>query len=575
MEFLLTSLAALLLGPALATAFRGSDRVLAGLDGFVIAAIVGLVTLHILPHAVAGGGLAVMAAAVAGLLLPSVVERRLHGRGARNASRGVIALVVIGLAIHALLDGAALALPGDHDHHHHESEVLLAFGVILHRIPVGLAIWGAARPVWGGRGAMVLVAVVAGATALGFGAGEAVLGALTGPFLGAFEALVAGSLLHVVAGHRLPALASSSPHRITAAIGAILGVVVHVVLLDDHAIPEPDAGLPAAETFSTLALLAAPAVLGGFALVAGGAWASARFAAALKSATRPVARAFRRAGAGVLGLSAPGDDAPDIAPRPMIGPLALLISLPLLGPEVSAVRVGVALLVLVGLSLLRHASRDERHAGGDWRDRFVATLDHEAPWLVAGVALAAMLEPVLSCSLFESIPAAWQAAIAVVVAAPWYLSAAGMTPLAAVLLHKGAAPGAVVAFLIVGAGCALWAPTCDDRDHRFELRRDGALAIVLALASAWIVDGLLETTTAPALHAEAALEPASVALVAAAVLALLTVVALIRQGPRGFIAQITGHGEDAHDLHDHHGHGDHDHHGHHHGDHHHPDDGPG
>ncbi|TNF36620.1 MAG: hypothetical protein EP329_05020, partial [Deltaproteobacteria bacterium] len=252
MEFLLTSLAALLLGPALATAFRRSDRVLAGLDGFVIAAIVGLVALHILPHAVAGGGLWVMAAGVAGLVLPSVVEHRLHGRGARSASRGVIALIVLGLAIHAMLDGAALALPDEH--HHDESEVLLALGVILHRIPVGLAIWGAARPVWGGLGAMALVGVVAGATALGFGVGDAVLGTLSGPFLGAFEALVAGTLLHVVAGHRIPVLASAAPHRVTAAVGALLGVAVHILLLDDHAIPAADAGLPAAATFATLAL---------------------------------------------------------------------------------------------------------------------------------------------------------------------------------------------------------------------------------------------------------------------------------------------------------------------------------
>ncbi|PKN58430.1 MAG: hypothetical protein CVU56_06075 [Deltaproteobacteria bacterium HGW-Deltaproteobacteria-14] len=556
MGFLLTSLLALLLGPVLATAFRRSDRVLAGLDGFVIAAIVGLVVLHILPHAVGAGGLWVMAAAVVGLLLPSVVERRLHGRGARSAGRGVIALIAIGLAIHAGLDGAALALPDDH---HDDSGVLLAAGVILHRIPVGIAIWGAARPLWGSLGAGLFVAFVAAATAVGFGVGEEVLGALSGPFLGAFEALVAGTLLHVVAGHRLPALASATPHRFVAGVGALLGVAVHVAILDTHFIPDADAGLPASVTFTTLALAAAPALLIGFAAVAGAAWVASR--GFWPRAAGRLARAARGVLSDVLGVIEPGATPGGGAPRPLLGPLAILVSLPLLGSGATATRVAIGLIVLFTLALARRQVVAPTGVSEGWRAQVMATVDHEAPWFVAGVALAAMLEPVLPCSLFDTIAAPWQVVMAAAFAAPWYLSASGMTPLAAVMLHKGASPGAVIVFLIVGAGVALRVPTCHDPAHRRAIRRDGAITIAIVVVSAWIADAIFARGDGLALHHEASLAPSAVAVVGAVALGLLTVVALLRQGPRGFIAQITGHGDDAHDDHDHahdHAH-DHDH----------------
>ena len=557
MAFLLTSLLALFLGPLLARAFRRSDRVLAALDGFVIAAILGLVVLHILPHAVALGGLPVMAAAVAGLLLPSLVERRLPTRGAGRASRGVILLIAVGLAVHAALDGAALALPGD-PAGEEAGGVLLAFGVLLHRVPEGLAVWGAAKPLWGTAGALALIALIAVATSVGFGYGGGLLTELSGPFLGAFEALVAGTLLHVVVGHRLPALASASPHRAIAAAGAIVGVVGHLLLLDTHAIPEASAGLPAGLTFSTLALRAAPALFIGLAAVAAAAWLSPRLGRAWQSA-RPLVGAARAAAGGIIGLAI-GSTAATTGgspQRPALGPLALVLSLPLLGPAVTLGRVTAVLAVLIVMALLRRSPGSPPSSPpGDWRASLLATIDHETPWFVTGVALAAMLEPVLPCSFLDGLPAPWQAVVAVAVAAPWYLSAAGMTPLAAVMLHKGAAPGAVIAFLVVGATVALRAPACDHLEHPRAPRREVAVIIAISLVSAWLIDAIFPGSDFVALHHTASLAPGAVALAAATGLALLTLTVLVRRGPRGFIAQITGHGEDAHDDHAHgHDHG--------------------
>lgn len=57
MVFLLLSLAALALAPALVRAAQGRVSLLAALDGFVVTAVVGLVVLHILPMALTEGGL--------------------------------------------------------------------------------------------------------------------------------------------------------------------------------------------------------------------------------------------------------------------------------------------------------------------------------------------------------------------------------------------------------------------------------------------------------------------------------------------------------------------------------------
>ena len=70
--------------------------------------------------------------------------------------------------------------------------------MVLHRVPVGLTIWLLLRP---GRGALVApgtLGLVAGATVIGFLAGDGLLAGVSHRALAGFQALVAGTLLHVV-----------------------------------------------------------------------------------------------------------------------------------------------------------------------------------------------------------------------------------------------------------------------------------------------------------------------------------------------------------------------------------------
>jgi len=177
------------------------SRVLAGLDGAVVLSVGALVLLHILPHSFQAAGWQVMAPLMVGLLGPTLIERWLE-RIEKQTHVIVLSLVTFGLSIHALIDGIALSMGGGHAEQSH----LLPAAVVLHRVPASLVIWRLLRPGHGRAWAVGALCAVGLATVVGFGAGATWLPELHTPVLGLFEALVAGSLLHVVV-HTL------QPHR--------------------------------------------------------------------------------------------------------------------------------------------------------------------------------------------------------------------------------------------------------------------------------------------------------------------------------------------------------------------------
>ena len=70
MLLLLGSCLALIIGPLVLTLAGARPRVVAALDGFVLVGVLGLVFLHVIPHAVVEAGVAAMVAACVGILLP-------------------------------------------------------------------------------------------------------------------------------------------------------------------------------------------------------------------------------------------------------------------------------------------------------------------------------------------------------------------------------------------------------------------------------------------------------------------------------------------------------------------------
>lgn len=206
LPLLLVSLLPLVVGPLFAhwADERSSGRVV--MDAFVSTALVGIVVFHVWPQAWFVAGWAALAVGLVGFALPGFF----HLRGVRRRIRErqalplLVALAVGALAIHAAVDGLVLfgAAPEPHDHHggEHASGAVLAVAVVLHRLPLALAVWWLARPSFGRGAAITLLAGIGAATLVGYAAAGRVLVDLDSSGMALFEAGVGGMLLHVVLG---------------------------------------------------------------------------------------------------------------------------------------------------------------------------------------------------------------------------------------------------------------------------------------------------------------------------------------------------------------------------------------
>ena len=204
------SLVALALGPLLYGACQKADVLRSALDGLLFVTIAGIV-VHMVPDVFDAAGFTALAFLTAGVAVAFLVERwPALGDGDRYS--WIILLAAIGLVIHAVMDGIAL-LPGDHlngaeadshDDHAHETGLAglfdnhLALGVILHRIPVGMAIWWAVRPRLGKTVAIGALMIIAIATSVAYILGEPVIAVMEARSVACFQAFVAGTLLHVI-----------------------------------------------------------------------------------------------------------------------------------------------------------------------------------------------------------------------------------------------------------------------------------------------------------------------------------------------------------------------------------------
>jgi hypothetical protein len=186
--YLFGSIAILGLAPLLGLMSRRSPRITASIDVAVGLGTVALVGLGVLPECIEIAGSPALLAAIAGLLLPSLFEHRLHA-----FTRGFTAwLAVLALGLHAMTDGLALA--GAHAGHAHGHELELA--VILHRLPFAAALWWFLRP--RGRSlALAALGLVAVSTLVGFGLGVTAV-SMVGEHGALFQAFAGGMVMHVL-----------------------------------------------------------------------------------------------------------------------------------------------------------------------------------------------------------------------------------------------------------------------------------------------------------------------------------------------------------------------------------------
>lgn len=185
---LILSIAALLLGPAIYTAGRQNRMARRVLDGLILVSIAVIIAVHVVPEAVQHGGKLAFAIILIGLAFPLLLER-LFRSATETAHLFVVALAAVGLLIHAVVDGVAL-LP--------ENGTSLSYAIVLHRLPVGMAIWCVVRPNFGTVAAGSVFALVIGATVAGYFVGASVLELAETRTVALLQAFISGSLIHVV-----------------------------------------------------------------------------------------------------------------------------------------------------------------------------------------------------------------------------------------------------------------------------------------------------------------------------------------------------------------------------------------
>ena len=572
------SILALFLGPVTYRLLQRQPGWLDLLDAFIFVSISGLVLFHILPELLFEGGLLVLVLTSLGLLMPSLIEKYFH-KAANKAHNTTLLLGVLGLVLHASIDGAVL-LADQADH----TGWLLALGVLLHRFPVGLTIWWLLRPQYGVILPFVVLISMATATLVGASYAEFSMAQLDGQYLAWFQAFVMGSIMHVVVHrpylhhHKKHQTGDLKEHKYAAGIGSFIGLVVlgfvllphwlgyiqhnhdhgvetnsmtelhmehaghaHDELVDEHAghahdeLDDEHAGHAHDElvgehegherdelvdehdeledeheghqhdaenevshqqhntaltlvNFTKLALYSAPMLLLAYLLsglmhyfkptlnVLPTLHNKAYFKDAIKGVVyglplpicSPAASKMHQQ---LLGLGANQTFATAfLIATPIIGFDAVLISIPLLGEQLVLLRIifAVVFATVIAWLLGRHFKNPisavvaQKCEGGKPTSRFITAikqgyqhqLDHTAPWVIFGWALAATLSATPAWAFFEQ--ALWlQVLVMVVIAFPFALCATGMTPVIAVMLIAGLSPGAAIACLLIGPSISL------------------------------------------------------------------------------------------------------------------------
>lgn len=579
---LFAGLISLLIGPVAYRALTRRGELAAALDGFIFITIGALVMLEALPEAVAAGGAWAWAFLLLGLFGPTLLEKLIH-RAARQTHLVTLMIGGLGLVLHATADGAALGAASAHN-------PLLPLAVILHRLPVGLAVWWLLRPSFGARTATAVLGLMLIGTVLGFGLGPQVVGAVDTTALAWFQAFVAGSILHVVfnkphLGDDFTVERDGAIPRRYEGMGNLLGIACMVGIASLHVAGEHgSAHWEGWQTLLQLALVSAPALLLGYLL------------AGLLSAFMPDATARWLSGGNRLSQSLRGmaiglpmpvcscgvlplyrklvdQGAPPAAAfafliaTPELGLDAIILSLPLLGLDMTLLRVvsAAVLALFVGWLLGRLAMpalvtpADKDCCAGEpsgqtaspWpkrlqaglREGFGSLVDTTAPWILFGLLIAAAAEPLLRTPWLTSLPDTWQVLAFAVLGIPTYVCAAGATPIVAVMLLAGVSPGAALAFLLAGPATNVATFGLIAGLHGRASAAIFAAATVGGAVTLGVLTNMMAADfggiTPPDLHGHGASLLQQLSLV---VLSLVFLAAVFRRGARAFVSEgLRGH----------------------------------
>jgi hypothetical protein len=572
---LIVSLLALAAGPFLVLLIGRTRATAVVIDSFVLVVVGGLVILHVLPQSLSIGGWPTLVALGVGVLIPVLAERGLRTQHSGRAL--IIALAFAGLALHSMIDGVALAGGGE----------FAAWAVIAHQIPVGISIWWIVSRTLGANNAIAMLVMSMLGTVAGYVLGGQALSGASATSIALFQALLSGSLLHVVLHDHVPAPRAAAPRWHLPSLAGLLAAVAVLVAIGghehDHAHGVAAAGHGhdhahgAGELFVLLALETAPVLLLAYLAVGFAQVFLPRGWVDRINRGSPLGQALRGVAVGLplpvcscgvvpiyRGLIAKGASiAAAIAfliATPELEIAAILLTFQLMGSELAIARVAAAALLALTVGWLLGALAERRNLpapecatideapapagalariGAALRAGLCEAVDHTAAWILVGLGLSAILLPHVDAATFAALPAGLDVPLAALLGLPVYVCASGSTPLAAVLVAQGLSPGAALAFLLTGPATNVTTFGVLTRLHGRRLAALFVIAmLVLATVLGYAVNLLLGSVRVPLAFDGAHSHGTPLQMVCLALLALLVLGSLARQGTRGFIGAL-------------------------------------
>ncbi|MCM2678292.1 permease [Echinimonas agarilytica] len=603
--YLTLSILALLLGPLLYRLFERNTRLMGGLDAFIFVTIGGLVVFHMLPEILDNGGWLSLIFLAVGMSVPTMLEH-LFRKIARQAHAGAMLFAAIGLGIHGMTDGAALAEAGSHGGHY-----LFALGVILHRLPVGLTIWWLLRPHFGVFIASLVLAAIAVSTVVGHTLAENWLSLLSGAPVAWFDALVVGTILHVVFhrpyhedhAHEHNAEPHSHSHEDShgehahqhqgseqdwlQGIGSLIGVVVLLSIMMPYwlgvmehghhsaeMVAHQDTSVLVLERLLELSLVASPWLLLAYCVAAVIHYVVPRPFAGL-SGGNTMGQALRGV---VIGLPLPicvpnasklyrmlvSEGAGRtyaiafLMASPLLGIDAVLLTWGLLGGEWALWRIAVTLIFALSMALLvghwlknQEPEADEAaapHVGSSVKRRLQQAIRHGYAHLIDHTAPWIVAGLVVASLIpvidgFHLMPLLLGVVVLACICLPFHLCATGMTPVLAVLLINGLPPALALILLLIGPAINISLIKLIAQLHGV---KTAYLMTILMLLLAFLFAFFMPVWPSVALELPHFQDASWVQYASLALLILLYSGSILRRGARAFVAELLPTGWPSH-----------------------------
>jgi hypothetical protein len=186
---LLLSIITLFAGPLLFQWVSSSHPLAKTLDRVIVVVLIVLVVVLLVPDIIHPLGLSAPGFLLIGYVLPGLLERVIK-RAAETLHLLSLYVALIGLLLHAVLDGAGLAGSDMRD------SSSLAVAIILHRFGMGLMLWLIMQPAFGKRVAWATLFVMAAATIIGFEFSERLLPYADDTLIAAVQGVIVGTIIH-------------------------------------------------------------------------------------------------------------------------------------------------------------------------------------------------------------------------------------------------------------------------------------------------------------------------------------------------------------------------------------------